>query len=438
MFKKFTSFNHSGVRRRDFLKIFGLALGGLAINQIPFTNRKAEYSFSPDRIKISHMPVIGMIIPNKGLYPHIGSSIAAGFKLAMDECDVNGICNPDKLRIMEVGTNPNEAIDKVKILLENDKVDILAGVINPAVAERLHGILEKNRTFLILMEAGSNVVRNNEYSPYIFHNNLGYWRSNFALGEWGVRNYGKKVFVASSFYESGYDALYAFNLGVEKAGGKVIKTYVSHVTPNAMEMNFLMQSMAEDKPDFILASYSGKEAVEFAHAYSSSFSINKIPLVCSSIMAENINQDNSISLLPGMISASSWSSGLNSKENKSFKKSFLQLTGRPANSFAVLGYDTGHLIIAAAVAAGSKLNNVTKVREVLRNSVINSPRGLLQMDSMTHNIQPPVYLQKLIVNNTGFYNRIIDELRPVSEGYHSLAALRNETRTGWLNAYLNV
>src|SRR2546426_10380737 len=83
------------------------------------------------------------------------------------------------------------------------------------------------RTFLILADAGANIVRETEQSPYVFHNTLGYWQSSLALGEWAVRNIGKKVFVASSFYESGYDALYAFRLGAEIAGRRGRRTYIS-------------------------------------------------------------------------------------------------------------------------------------------------------------------------------------------------------------------
>ncbi len=438
MFKKETFFNLPNFHRRDFLKMFGVTLGSYAISKIQFNRENSTTELPTTLPKLSKFPKIGLLIPRAGMYNNFGNNIFAGLKLSLDEADISGSCSPDKIRVMELGTNPNEAVEKVKSLIEKDNVDILSGVINPVIAERLHETLERNKTFLILIEAGANILRNGEISPYIFHNNLGYWRSNFAVGEWGVRNYGKKVFVASSFYESGYDALYSFNLGVEKAGGKVIKTYVSHVPSKTMEMNFLIQSIDEAKPDFVFASYSGKEVVEFANAFSRSSNVNKIPLVGSSIMAENFNHDNSISLLPGMISASSWSSKLNSEENKSFEKSFLKATGKHADSFAVLGYDTGLLINAAVNSAGSKLKNVTKVRETFRNSVTNSPRGFLRFDSMTHNIQTPVYLQKLVVNNNGFYNRIIDELKPVCEKYHMLTALRNETRTGWLNAYLNV
>lgn len=438
MGKKDIRLKASNVDRRDFLKMFGLTLGGVAISNIHFPSKHDVNLIHSAKPKLSKLPAVGLLVPRSSLYPNLGNNIAAGLKLCMDEVDLNNNYNPDKLQIVEIGPRPIEAIENVKSLIAKNKVDIIVGIINPSIAVELHEILEKNRTFLILIESGANITRFNEYSPYIFHNNLGYWKSSLAAGDWAVRNIGKKVFIASSFYESGYDALYAFNLGVEKAGGKIIQTYISHIPPNRMEMNYLLNAIENAKPDFVFASYSGKEAVEFAKAFSTSFSVNRIPLVGSSVLAENLNQDNHSSLLPGMISCSSWSSNLNSSKNKSFKKAFIKMTSREADSFAVLGYDTGRLIIEAAKAAGSKLKNVIKVRNALRNARINSPRGILYMDSIIHTIQSPVYLQEIRVNTNSFNNFVKDELKPIAENFHPLTALRKETRTGWLNAYLNV
>ena len=427
----------SNLRRRDFLRSFGAAVGGLAITRLPIP-RGAVSAAATDPPKLSHMPTIGLLLPRSGINPRFAGSMTAGFKLCLDRAGSGGCYDPGKLKIEEVGTRPSEAVMMAKSLILDRKVDILVGVMNPVVATDLHDILESSRTFLILADAGANIVRETEKSPYVFHHTLGYWQSNLALGEWSVRNLGKKVFVASSFYESGYDALYAFRLGVERAGGRVLQTYISHVPPDRMDMLRLMGAIRDARPELVFASYSGEEAVDFARAFSGSASVGQIPLVGSSFMADEDLLGNFGAATLGMRSCFSWAPGLRISENESFESGFQKITGRAADSFAVLGYDTGRLIVEALNATGGDLANPPRVREAFRGAKFRGPRGVIRMNPESHSTTMPLYLREVRLNGASVANRVVDELKPASENDRAVAALRDEVRTGWLNAYLNV
>ena len=427
----------SNLRRRDFLRSFGAAVGGLAITRLPIPPG-AVSAAATDLPKLSHMPTIGLLLPRSGINPRFAKSMTAGLKLCLDRADSEGRCDPGKLRIEEVGTRPSEAVMMAKTLIVDRKVDILVGVVNPIVATDLHDILESNRTFLILADAGANIVRETEQSPYVFHNTLGYWQSSLALGEWAVRNIGKKVFVASSFYESGYDALYAFRLGAERAGGRVHRTYISHVPPDGMDMIRLMGAIGDAQPDFVFASYCGGEAIDFFRAFSGSPSVSQIPLVGSSFMAEEALPDSFGAGTLGMKSCLSWGPGLRISENVSFEAGFEKMTGRAADSFAVLGYDTGRLIVEVVRNAGGDLGNPGRTREAFRSAKFAGPRGVIRMNPESHSTTMPLYLRDVRLNGAGVENRVVDELRPASENDRAVVALRGEARTGWLNTYLNV
>jgi branched-chain amino acid transport system substrate-binding protein len=427
----------SNLRRREFLKTLGATVGGLAVGQLPLTSKMVAGARPRELPTLSHMPTIGLLLPRSGMHPHLGENLAAGLRLSLDEATPQGRSDPNKLRIEEVGIRPSETLEKARTLIAKDEVDILVGVINPSVAIDLHNTLESSRPFLILAEAGANIVREVEHSPYVFHNTLGYWRASWATGEWAVRNLGKRVFVASSFYESGYDALHAFRLGAERAGGKVVQTCISHIPPHVMDMNRLMGAMNEARPDAVFAMYSGEEALEFVRAFSTSSLVGQIPLICSSFMTENAMLERIGMAIPGTANCSSWAPGVQNPENESFKIAFKEMTGRNADSFAVLGYDTGRLIIETSRTVESELRNPPLVREALRQATFTSPRGVLRMDPETHNMMTPLYLCEVRVHAHGVVNLVKDELKPAPESNQTVMALRGETRTGWLNAYLN-
>ncbi|HYQ87379.1 MAG TPA: ABC transporter substrate-binding protein [Bacteroidota bacterium] len=428
----------SNLRRRDFLRSFGAAVGGIAITHLPVPRERFSSAAANDSPKLSQMPTIGLLVPRSGINPRLAGSVAAGLKLALDQAHPQGRSDPGKLRLEEVGIRPSEAVNAAKTLILDRKADILVGVMNPAVATDLHDFLESNRTFLIIADAGANIVREAEQSPYVFHSTLGYWQSSFAMGEWAVRNIGRKVFVASSFYESGYDALYSFRLGAERAGGKILQTYISHVPPDRMDMIRVMGAIGDARPDFVFASYCGAEALDFARAFTSSASVSRIPLVGSSFMADEDLLKNFGAATIGMRSCLSWAPGLRTSGNDPFEAAFENMMGRPADSFAVLGYDTGQLIVQAVSGAGGDLGNPVRAREAFRSAKFAGPRGVIRMNSESQSTGMPLYLREVTMNGKGVVNRAVDELKATSENDRSVVALRAETRTGWLNAYLNV
>lgn len=424
--------------RREFLKTFGAVVGGLAINQFSFSSAEAKSSKSKSLPGISSLPSIGLVLPKSDICPHLGSNFADGMRVCFDQLDAQSGCGKGNLLVEEVETSRAAAVKKARHLITEGKAELLVGMMGPNTAIDLHDVLESNRTFLILADVGANVVRESEQSPYVFHASLGYWRSNWAMGEWAVRNVGRKAFVASSFYESGYDALYAFRLGVEKAGGKIAQTYISHVPPNLVDMNHLMEAIKSVRPEFVFASYCGEEAVDFVKAYNASGLLKQIPLVCSSFMVDEPLLKKLGPLTQDIRSCLSWTPRLRTHENTSFTTAFEEKTGRPADAFAALGYETARLIIDAVHATGGNLRNNQGVRNAFRATTFTGPRGAVWMDPATHELLTPHYLREVRYANGGFVNEVIDELKPAAEHNHTLVAFRGEIRTGWMNSYLMV
>ncbi len=430
--------NKSQVHRRDFLKLLGLTAGGYALSKIPFSHESAVTSVRPDKILISQIPKIGLIIPDSGLYPELGKNIKTGLSLALKRSGISSAIVGEKIKTVVTGNRRHENLAAVRELIQKNKCEILVGVIPPITASEMHNELEENGKFLIVTNAGANVVRTEEQSPYIFYNTLGYWQSNFALGQWAARHLGRNIFIATSFYESGYDALYAFRTGAEQEGGKIIETHVSHL-PNAQtEMHELMGRIKNAAPDFVFAAYSGNEAAEFLSAYSKAGLENKIPLAASSFMAETSMLNKYRTSFPSMISCSSWMPGLTAGEKSLSVKHTVNKSENPDDRFAVLGFDTGILIAETLHATGNKLTDISLVRESLRNAAFNSPRGKVFMNCDTQSITTPLYLYNLNADMNKFSYAEIDELKTVGSNNRVFTSLCSQQRTGWLNEYLVV
>jgi hypothetical protein len=108
------------------------------------------------------------------------------------------------------------------------------------------------------------------------------------------------------------------------------------------------------------------------------------------------------------------------------------LTGRAADAFAVLGFETGILITDAVANSNGYLDNPDRLRRVLYNNKITGPRGTLELNIQTHAYESPLYLRELKKYNGKPENVFITELDPVKVDIMQAEDLK----TGWLNPYL--
>jgi len=68
----------SNLRRRDFLRSFGAAVGGIAITHLPVPRERFSSAAANDSPKLSQMPTIGLLVPRSGINPRLAGSVAAG------------------------------------------------------------------------------------------------------------------------------------------------------------------------------------------------------------------------------------------------------------------------------------------------------------------------------------------------------------------------
>jgi branched-chain amino acid transport system substrate-binding protein len=247
---------------------------------------------------------------------------------------------------------------------------------------------------------------------------------------------GKRAFVASSLYETGYDAYYAFPQGFEQAGGRVIRNEVTHLDPDRKDLAPLMAAIAAARPDFVYASYSGKAAVDFVRAYAAAGLSGRIPLLASGFTVDE-------ALLPamgadalGIKSCLSWSPTITTPENIAFRKAYNHQTRREADQFALLGYDTGSLIATAVKAATRMVLRSDGLKHALETVAVPTPRGSRSIEPGTGSSDTPLYLREVRREGGTLCNTVIAEL-PGLAAVEQLADREAMTaRSGWIDSYL--
>jgi len=411
----------NGVNRRDFLRIAGLATG--ATVTLPL-QAYARFLFD------GRPPLtIGMIVPRSTVFPELGRMLVDGMKLQLAESGWDST----RLLVREVASG--DEIAAARKLLAEARVEILTGMFNPLAVNRLRDDLDRSGALFINIEGGANSFVPREESPLMYQNSLGYWQSNWAMGNWAVGNMGKRAAMVTSFYESGYDSCYAFPQGFEVAGGKIICSAVTHAPLGGTDPETAMKGAVASRPDFIFVSAGGQDALELVAAYHGAGLAGKIPLVASGFLLHGELLTRLGSSAQGITSCLPWSSTLDTPENRDFCSAFSRATGAQPDSFAVLGYDTGSLIVRAVAAAGT-VKRSSDLKKALEHLEIASPRGTFGIIPSSGSSDAPLYLCEVKKIGQTFSHAVVSRLS--SQQAVEKQARRSDliAKSGWTNSYL--
>ena len=388
--------NNKALSRRKFIQLGFTMMGGAAAGPL------AGFA-APFGISVSGALRIGMMLPQAQLHPLMTANLLDGFKLAFN--GRRGV----ELVTETVGVTQSDAVKAAAKLLESG-VKIVAGVVSALHVEALQPLFAEYDATLVVMTAGEN-----DYSgslPNVVFNSLHYWQSSHAAGKWAAETYGGRGMIVSSFYESGFDTLLAFEQGVEASGGSIADRFVTHFDPSASRIADAIEAVRALRPDFVYAAYNGGQAAEFLRAYHAAGL--GIPLIGSAFIA-----DENAALPTPLRTVGAWSGALDSVENSAFMSAFKSASGRSADAFAALGYETGLWIDSAAEYAGS-----AGICAALESASFAGPRGALHFDAATRTLTSSLYLrgQRQAIETLGVPQVMLSQ----------------DQKSGWISTYLSV
>jgi branched-chain amino acid transport system substrate-binding protein len=423
--------------RRRFLSLSGLAAGALAAG--PIVSMGGFDGWLSGAGRASSKPLrVGALLPRSTIYPDLAANLLAGLRLALGEPGRLIAGRAVELIAADIGVMSSQARRRAAQLLDEGGADLLVGMVSPRLAGDLQAGGAAGETVFIAGGLGENISRPGECRPAVFTHSLSAWQANLALGEWAARTVGPTAVLASSFYDSGYDTLYAFRLGFERAGGTILATHVTH-RPHAPDApGALAAPIAAHRPDLVFAAYCGEPAVEFVRAYATSDLAGRAPLLGSAFLTDD-------RLLPahgeaalGITTALGWADDLEAPASRAFADAYRRSAGRAPDAFAALGFETGQLVERAVVAVDGDLSRTERLGAALVADPFTGPRGPVVMRADTQAADGPLYLRQVRRRDGALANAAIGHLAPVAEQDELLAVARAGPKTGWLNAYLHV
>lgn len=419
--------------RRSFLAQLGVM--GSALAGVSAFGRSAPgplASFSPIHMEGR----VGLLMPSATLCRGQDEHLFSGFQLALEQARQQGGDIRVELLRATSALSPSAYRKSAESLLQKGHADLVIALAQPGVVATVAPAFEDASRCLVVVDGGANIVRTGDLGRYVFYNTLGHWESCWALGQWAAKNFRGPGFLVSSGFEAGHDGLRAFRGGVDSVGGPEAQLFFPRMplaeAPSGRSMELLVAEIGSASPAFVVAFLNGRDGAEFLKTYALAGLTERIPLLGSSFLAEEAVAQGYGRSAAGLYSASTWSSGLATAENRAFLAAYQHRYGREANAFALLGFDTAQMLMGASTASGGQARIP---REYLEAATWKSPRGAFAMDSQTHTSSGGMQLNVLRLQGGALQNAMIEPLPVIRTNDMQAVLLRSKARGSVLNPY---
>jgi branched-chain amino acid transport system substrate-binding protein len=362
---------------------------------------------------------VGVIATLSGPPAVLGQQMRNGFDLAVKTLggklggrDVDVTVADDELK-------PDEAVTKVKELIDRDKVDFVVGPIFSNILAAIMKPVTEANVILISPNAGTSSFAGKDCNPNFFVTSYQNDQVHEVLGQYAQDSGIKKVMIIVPNYQAGKDAAAGFK---HKFTGEILDEM--YVPLGQLDYSAELSRIASASPDAIFAFLPGGMGVNFVKQYRQADLADKIPFLSAFTVDESTlpaQQDAAL----GMYGGSNWAPNLDNPQNKAFVDAYLKAYNAVPASYAFQAYDAALLIDSAVSAVKGNLTDKDALRAALKKADFKSLRGAFKFNNNNYPIQD-FYLVKVAKRPDGkFETEIVKKvLSNYGDGYAKDCAMK--------------
>lgn len=355
---------------------------------------------------------IGVVLPYSGVYAQLGADITNGMLLYFEEVKNKSDRPIQLIREDETG-DPAVALRKVTKLVEQDRVDLLTGLVSTASAYAVRDYVHSTRNILIVSNAGGNALTRERKSPYIFRTSFTSWQVSFPLGRWVAERVGKRVAIVAADYAFGRESAAAFKESFLAAGGQIVDEIYTPL--GSTDFSAAITRLVRARPQAVYAFLAGSDAVIFLKQYAQFGLKGAVPLTTTGFTTEEdviqaVGKD-----AEGAYSSLHWAVRLAIPENQKFVQAYRRRFNRVPSVYAMQGYDTARVIVEAVSVLKGDVSNKDRLIEALEGVRFRGPRGLFEFDPKTHQVIQNIYVRQVREIGGELANAVVADLGRVRD-----------------------
>lgn len=390
----------SKIKRRDVLLGAGAVAGTAALGV--------------GRVRAQGKPPIkiGVLTALNSAQSQSGIDTVNGMKLFLNEIKGEVAGRKIDLIFAEDEQKPQLGLQKVRQLVESEKVDLVTGPQGSGVANGIVDYIKQTQTLWVISGAGLAALTRAKKGPLIFRTSVSTWQTNDPIGKWAAEHVAKEAFCTAPDYAGGRDTISEFKASYLKAGGKIIKEVYPPL--GTTDFSAYLADIKAAKPPMVYCFYDSADAVNFVRQYSQFGLKNEIPMVTAGFTVDEAVLPAQGKTAEGIISSLHWAATLDTPECKSFVNSYTTTYGRAPGYCAEYGYVVLKAITEAVKATGGDTGKET-LAAALRKVKFNAPRGPFSFDPVTQNVIQNGYIRKVVAVDGVYQNQVIDTIPDVRD-----------------------
>lgn len=355
---------------------------------------------------------VGLLIPRAGVYSPLGEDMKQGWDLWLKQNNSRFGSYEVETVVADEGESPQTGVAAAQRLLNEDRCDVIVGIVSSAAALGVANLVNEAKKPLIIANAGAGALTGDARSPYI-------WRTSGTNAQWASPmgkhmaslNVDGGVYALASDYAAGEEALAGFTKAFTDAGGKLAGQAKSPFGKTQDFQPFLSR-IRRSGAGATFCFYAGAEAVSFVKQYRSFGLAEEIPLHGSGFLTEGGVLDAQGAQAEGVKTTLHYTSELDNEVNRAFVKAYEKAYGEGPTVYAVQTYDAA-AVLAQALESSQDLTGDAVVKALGGLGTISSPRGEWEFDGQSP--KQEIYLRTVTEHEGAWVNAVSQSLGTFSQ-----------------------
>jgi len=396
----------------------GLVLAACGTKAGPSSNSSGSSapSGSPAAAAPTGTPIkIGLLEALTGPVASVGKDNQDGFKLYFSSVNNVVAGHPIQITVADTTGQPDVAAAKVRDLVENQKVDIIAGINQ---TPECYAVAQYVQTAQVPLLVSGNcgatylTIDPKYSSPYLIRasSNSG---AQAIIGDWLANKGYKKAVMFTADYAGGAELNDLIAGSFVKHGGTIVQEL--HPPLQTTDFGPYLTQIKKDA-DVIITFEPGADGLRFGQQYPNYAGGNKAQVI--DVLGQVAGGTNLAQLKDaavGIIGAGTYSDGVNSDISKQFAKQMAAAyPGRALSGDQAVGYGGAQIIAAAIDKVHGDLSNKQDFLSALYTTKIDTPRGPVTFDQY-HDIVSSVYMYQIAKNGSDFGQKLQDTIPNVGQ-----------------------
>jgi branched-chain amino acid transport system substrate-binding protein len=336
---------------------------------------------------------IGLLSGFSGPYAAFGPDMANSIDVYLDQH--NGLVGGLKTTVIQEDetATPQDALLKARKLVEQDRVQVLMGLVSSANALAVRDLLDGSHTPTIITNAGADDLTGSKRSPYIIRVSFSSWQQGAPSGKFAVNSGWKKVMAFAPDYAAGYEQLAGFVDAFTQAGG----TIVDKVFPPLGNSDYapFLAKIKPASPDAVWAFFAGADQIKFVQQYEQ-FVGSSIPLF-GNTLSRNAADAVGKTIMVVKMGSTGWEESLDNPVNQKYVGDFMKKFNRH-NDYGEYTYDGMALLDKVLTDLKGDTNPDRLVQALNGITSFQSVRGEIRIDPDSHGLIQTYYQTMPVVD----------------------------------------